>query len=70
MSCRIQGSKCVKCNSLHKSKNYCQFSWYCKANEKTIPPCLKTKKDKPCPHVFKCSNCCGDHQVNSNLYPF
>ena len=44
MSCRIQGSKCIKCNGPHKSKNHCQFGWYCKANEKTYPPHLKIKK--------------------------
>ena len=24
-SCRIQGSKCIKCNGSHKSKNHCKF---------------------------------------------
>ena len=70
ISCRIQGSKYVKYNGPHKSENHCQFEWYYKANEKTNPPCLKTKKDKPCLHVFKCSNYCGNHQVDSNLCLF
>ena len=69
-SCRIQGSKCVKCNGLYKSKNYHQFGWCCKANEKTNLLRLETKKDKPCPHTFKCSNCQGNHQADSNLCPF
>ena len=64
-SCRIQGSKCVKCNGLHKSENYHEFSWYCKANEKTNPPYLETKWGELCPHIFKYSNCQGDHQVDS-----
>jgi len=69
-SCRIQGSKYVKCNGLHKSKNHYEFGWCCKANEKTNLPRLKTKKGEPCPHLFKCSNCGGDHQANSNQYLF
>ena len=70
LSCRIQGFKYIKCNSLDKSKNHHQFGWCCKANEKTNPLCLKTKKSELCPYVFKCSNCWGDHQVDSNLCPF
>ena len=69
-SCRIQGAKCVKCNSPHKSKHYREFGWYCKANDKINPPRLETKKDEPCPHSFKCSNCKGDHQADSNHCPF
>ena len=69
-SCRIQGSKYVKCNGPHKSENHCEFGWCCKANEKTNPLHLETKKGDPCPHSFKCSNCRGDHQADSNLCPF
>jgi len=69
-SCRIQGSKCIKCNGPHKSDNHCKFSWCCKANDKLNPPYLETKKDKLCPHFFKCSNCRGNHQVDSNLCLF
>ena len=65
-SCRIQGAKCVKCNGPHKSKHHREFSWCCKANAKTNPPRLETKKGEPCPHTFKCSNCKGDHQADSN----
>ena len=57
LSCRIQGSKCIKCNGPHKSENHCQFSWCCKANEKTNPSYLEIKKGKLCPYIFKCSNC-------------
>ena len=56
-SCRIQGSKCVKCNGPHKLENHHEFAWCCKANKKTNPPWLKTKKREPCPHLFKCLNC-------------
>ena len=69
-SYRIQGSKCVKCNRLHKSDNYHEFSWCCKANDKLNPPCLETKKGEPYLHFFKYSNCWGDYQADSNLCPF
>jgi len=69
-SCRIQGSKCVKCNGLHKSENHRDFGWCYKANDKINPPRLETKKEEPCPHSFKCLNCHGDHQADSNLCPF
>jgi len=36
-SCRIQGSKCVKCNGPHKLENHCKFGWCCKANKKMNP---------------------------------
>ena len=65
--CRIQRAKYVKCNSLYKSENYYQFGWCCKANDKINLSYLKTKKYELCLHVFKCSNCRGDHQTDSNL---
>ena len=55
--CRIQEVKCVKYNSPHKSKHYCQFAWYCKANKKTKPLRFETKKDILFLYLFKCSNC-------------
>jgi len=69
-SCRIQGAKCIKCNSPHKSEHHREFGWCCKANAKINPPRLETKKGEPCPHTFKCSNCKGDHQADSNICPF
>jgi len=68
--CRIQGSKCIKCNSSHKSENHREFGWCCKVNEKSNPPWLKMKKGEPCPHMFKCLNWQGNHQADSNLCPF
>ena len=68
--CKVQGSRCVKCNSSYKSINHHKFGWCCKANEKSNPPQLETKKREPCPHSFKCLNCWGDHQADSNLCPF
>ena len=69
-SCRIQGSKCVKCNSPHKLENHCKFGWCCKASKKSNPPQLKMKKGESCSHMFKCLNCQGDHQADLNLCPF
>ena len=69
-SCKIQGAKCIKCNGPHKSEHHREFSWCCKANPKINPPRLETKKDMPCPHSFKCLNCHGNHQADSNLCPF
>ena len=69
-SCQIQGSKCVKCNGPHKSENHREFGWCCKPNDKINPPRLETKKGEPCPHSFKCLNCHGDHQADSNVCPF
>ena len=59
--CRIQGAKCIKCNGSHQTIHHREFMWCYKANEKTNSPRLETKKSKPCPHLFKCSNCKGDH---------
>ena len=70
MSCRIQGSRCVKCNGPHKLEHHREFGWCCKANDKTNPPRLETKSGEPCPHTFKCSNCKGDHQADSAQCPF
>ena len=69
-SCRIQGSKYVKCNGPHKSQNHHKFSWCYKANTKTSPPYLETKKSKLCPHTFKCSNYWSEYQADSNLCSF
>jgi len=66
-SCRVQGSKCIKCNDLHMSEHYCQFFWYCKANLKTNPAWLETKQSELCPYLFRYLNCKGDHQANLNL---
>jgi len=65
-SCKIQGLKCIKCNGPHKLENHHEFGWCCKVNDKINPLRLETKKGEPCPYSFKCSNCQGDHQVDSN----
>ena len=68
--CKIQESKCIKCNGPYKSENHCKFGWCCKANNKINPPRLETKKEELCPYSFKCSNCQGDYQADSNQCPF
>jgi len=68
--CHIQGAKCVKCNGPHLSEHHHHFAWCCKANDKTNLPRLEIKKGKPCSHSFKCLNCKGNHQANSNKCPF
>ena len=55
-SCRVQGSKCIKCNGLHLTEHHWQFFWYCKANSKTNPSRLETKQRKLCPHSFRYQN--------------
>ena len=69
-SCRIQDSKYVKCNSPHKLEHHWQFRQYCKMNNKINPSQLKTKKEEPYPHTFKCVNCKSEHQVDLNMYLF
>jgi len=68
--CRVQGSKCIKCNGPHKSEHHQELGWCCKANAKINLPRLETKKVEPCSYMFKCSNCCGDYQADSNQCPF
>ena len=58
-SYRFQKAKYIKCNSFHKSEHHCQYTWYCKVNEKANPPRLEIKKGEPCSHSFKCSNYWG-----------
>ena len=68
--CRVQEVKYIKCNGPHQTIHYHQFAWCCKANNKTNPLRLETKKGKPCPHLFKYSNYKGEHQVDSIECPF
>ena len=69
-TCRFQGSRYIKCNGLHKVEYYCHFTWCCKANFKMNSPCLKTKQSELCSYTFKCINCKGDHQADSNVCLF
>ena len=65
-ACCFQGSRCIKYNGPYKSKHHRHFGWCYKTNPKTNPPRLKTKQGELCPHTFKCINCKGDHQADSN----
>ena len=65
-TCRIQDVRCVKCSGPHQSIHHWQFTWCCKANKKTNPPRLKTKKEELYLHTSKCSNCKGNYQADSN----
>ena len=67
---RIQETKCVKCNRPHLTSYHHHFAWCCKANNKINPPKLETKKGELCSHTFKCLNCKGNHQADSNECPF
>ena len=64
--CRIQGSKCIKCNGPHKTEHHHYFVWCCKANPNTNPPRLETKQDELYSYSFRCLNCKGEHQPDSN----
>jgi len=37
---------------------------------KINPPQLKIKQEELCLHSFKCLNCEGNHQADSNICPF
>ena len=63
--CHIQGSKYAKCNSPHLTDNHHDFTWCCKANNKSNPPRIKTKKSNLCLHLFKCLNCKGSYVADS-----
>jgi len=59
--CRIQGTKCVKCNGPHQTTHHHEFAWCCKVNDKINPSRLETKKGQPYSHIFRCLNCKGEH---------
>ena len=69
-SCRAHGSKCQKWSRPYKLKHHRDLAWYCKANPKLDPPCLKTAQGLPYPHSFKYINCKEDHMVNNYKCPF
>lgn len=69
-TCRSHGSKCQKCSGPYSLENHHDLAWCCKANFKTNPSRLETKKDKLCPYAFKCTNYKGEHCVDDNKCPF
>ena len=68
--CKFQRSRYIKYNSSHKSEYHHHFTQCYKANFKINLPRLETKQGESCPHLFKCLNCKGDHQTDSNMCPF
>ena len=64
-ACCAHGSKCPKCNRLHKLKHHQNIVWCCKPNFKINPPRLEMPKEIPCTHTFKCANYKEEHQANS-----
>ena len=69
-ACRSHGARCQKCGRPHKLEHHCDMAWCCKANEKSNPPRLETKKGEPCPHKFKCINCKNTHHADNPSCPF
>ena len=68
--CRVQESKCIKCNGLYKTEHYYYCVWYCKVNFKINLLRLETKQSELYLYMFKCLNCKGNHQVDSNQCSF
>ena len=42
--CKIQDAKCVKYSSPYQTIHHCEFTWYCKANNKINPSRLEKKR--------------------------
>ena len=61
-------SRCAKCYGAHITKHHREKAWCCMENKKANR--LATKEGKPCPHVFKCMNCKGNHQADSYSCPY
>ena len=57
----------VKYNSLYEVKHHRNIVWYCKANFKTNLSRLEIRSRKSYSYSFKCINCKGEHQADSNL---
>ena len=62
--CCMHGTKCQKCNGLHKLEHHRDMTWYCKANFKLR---LERKKRESCTYSFKCINYKNNHQELSIL---
>ena len=61
-------SRCAKCYGAHDSNHHREKAWCCMKNKKAN--CVATIVGEPCPYVFKCINCKGDHQVDSYSCPY
>ena len=68
LSCHSHISRCAKYYRAHITEHHREKAWCCMENKKLS--CLATKEGELCPHIFKCMNCKGDHQVDSYNCPF
>ena len=68
LSCRSHVSRCAKCYGAHDTGHHREKAWCCMENKKTNHAATIT--GEPCPHIFKCVNCKGDHQVDSYSCPY
>jgi len=68
LSCHSHISRCTKCYGAHITKHHRKKAWCCMDNKKANQ--AATKEGEPCPHIFKCINCKGDHQADSYSCPY
>ena len=68
LSCCSHISRCTKCYVAYITKHHREKAWCCMENKKAN--CSATKEGKPCPHIFKCMNCKGNHQADSYSCPY
>ena len=68
--CCAQGAKCQKCGGPHRVENHRSMAWCCKANPKSNPPREATAAGAPCPYIFKCLNCKGEHSADNTKFLF
>ena len=68
LSCYSYISRCAKCYGAHSTKHHREKAQCYMDNKKADQ--TATKEGEPCPHIFKCINCKGDHQVDSYNCPY
>ena len=68
LSCCSHISRCAKCYGAHITEHHREKVGCCMENKKLNRSA--TKEGKPCPHIFKCMNCKGDHQADSYSCPY
>ena len=68
LSCHSYVSRCAKYYGAHITKHHRKKVWCCMENKKVN--CVVTMEREPYPHIFKCINYKGDHQVDSYSCPY
>ena len=68
LSCHSHISRCAKCYGAHNTEHHREKAWCCMENKKANR--AATNSGEPCPHIFKCINCKGDHQADSYSCPY